>query len=106
MSHAWATVCIQVPTREIICPPKKSWKLRCFNARKAPAARPRLGALGAGALVDVTSTSVEVGFGAESAISRKATMYCNKRAGNSRTATHGCPGFATFNPPRNDHQSR
>src|SRR5882757_3991027 len=32
-SHDCATVCIHVPINEISCPAKKSWKLRCLNAR-------------------------------------------------------------------------
>ena len=34
-SHDCATVCIQVPIREISCPPKKSWKFRWRRARPA-----------------------------------------------------------------------
>jgi len=33
-SHACATFCIQVPTRDMSCPPEKSWKFRCLRARR------------------------------------------------------------------------
>src|SRR5579872_3074136 len=36
-SQDCATFCIHVPIREISCPPKKSWKLRCRIERKATA---------------------------------------------------------------------
>src|ERR1700690_833834 len=38
-SQDWATVCIQVPMREMSCPLKKSWKLRWRMARKAAGRR-------------------------------------------------------------------
>src|ERR1700676_1368927 len=72
MSHACATVCIQVPTREIICPLKKSWKLRWRSARNMPAARPCPAAPGEGAVPDCRSTV----DGGESAISCEAIFYC------------------------------
>src|SRR5258708_3765825 len=93
MSQASATVCIQVPTREIICPPKKSWKLRCFSARNMPAARPCPAGPGVGAVVDGTSTVV----GGESAISREATSYCSAPpVSASSTATLGCAVFVSL----------
>src|SRR5713226_5371824 len=33
-SQDWATLCIQVPIREMSCPLKKSWKLRWRKARR------------------------------------------------------------------------
>src|ERR1700752_1134908 len=38
-SQDWPTVCIQVPIKEISCPLKKSWKLRCRRARPAACQR-------------------------------------------------------------------
>src|SRR5512135_532528 len=93
MSQASATVCIQVPTREIIWPLKKSWKLRFFNARNMLAARPCPSAPGAGTVADGTSTVV----GAESAISREIAFHCSappasaRRAGlRVRVESHDC----------------
>src|SRR5580704_8856004 len=83
MSHACATVCIQVPTREIICPLKKSLKLRCRSARKVPAARPCTPAPGVGALSDCESIVV----GGESAISRETAFHCSARPALTRS-TH------------------
>ena len=34
-SQDWATLCIQVPIREMSCPLKKSWKLRWRMERRA-----------------------------------------------------------------------
>ena len=42
-SHAWATCCIHVPTREMACPAKNSRKFRCWNGLSPSDSDSRLG---------------------------------------------------------------
>ena len=65
-SQAWAIFCIQVPIKEISWPLKKSWKLRCRNARKVTGSLlGRVSAAGlrpvnSGAVLDLCSLATEI----------------------------------------------